>query len=106
MKWVRCADEMPPDDLVVVGWAAESDFYTAGYVEVKRRGGTWKSEDDVAPERFDSQDPNIFITHWAKREPPKDVPSKIEMRKLLKEDTCEHGVDWDDPCPGCGDVRL
>jgi hypothetical protein len=104
MKWINSKEQLPPDGVKVIGWCAQSEFYTAGAVELERLEGRW-FEADATPilERFgdESQDPNVFVTHWFAVEPPADVPSPAEMRRALHEDDCQHGIDIDDPCEAC-----
>lgn len=112
MKWINCKDRMPDVGETVWVWCAESSFWTGGMVEASREFERVRGTDerrvkwDADNPRFfehDGQDPEIFVTHWAVPEPPDDVPSAVEMRKLLKEDTCPHGVDWADRCAECDD---
>lgn len=99
MKWIRASKELPPEGARVLVWCAESRFYTGGAVQVIRKGGTW--EDESCSERFGDQDPNLFVTHWARVEPPSDVPSVVDMGRILNEETCLHGVYIEDNCEEC-----
>lgn len=83
MKWISCTERLPADGVEVITWCAESSEYTAGVVEAKRTKGEWKADN----ERFwnESQDANVFVTHWIKLEPPDGVPSKQAMAALLGE---------------------